>query len=128
MPFHPVPPDNIQPTINLRAKFLDLAWMAERRVALLITAALTSEMKTSEIFMIFIMGHQEMTFSVKCAILEQIHEVAPIAGLDDETFKLLKKVREFRNDLAHCAMGKGERENELAMWRASAAWLERYLL
>lgn len=87
---------------HARGKFLDFTWRIERKLSHLIATALVEDEEKRSAFLEIIMGrHNEMTFSVKSEILEQVHEVFPFMGIEPGMFKLLKSVREFRNKLAH---------------------------
>jgi hypothetical protein len=89
---------------HLRGKFLEECWLLERKVAALIAFSLSPEKTRYDAFLVAIMGRLELSFSIKCQILADIHELLPIAGMDNGAFKRLKTLREFRNKLAHGTM------------------------
>lgn len=89
---------------HARSEFLDLTWRIERKITRLIALQLTNPGVQRDLLLSTILGHREMTFSVKSEILSEVHAALPIAGIDKATFDLVKKIREFRNKLAHSVL------------------------
>jgi len=100
---------------RLRGEFLETTWRIDRRIARLLAQILAKDKTSRDVLLSVILGHQEMTFSVKAQMLADVVKVIPIPEVNKHLIKGISKIRQFRNDMAHSIFSTKSTDDQIQM-------------